>query len=385
MRKVGVVLKAALAVVAWAAVAGPAQAAVVGSTPAPTWQTNGRVVITVISGNTAYLGGKFTSMRPAGAPAGSGEVPRNHVAAIDLTTGALLPWDPNANGLVDAIDVNGGTVYIGGGFTTVGGKSRRKVAAVDATTGAVTSFKAPVDGEVRAIDLSNGRLYLGGAFTTPNPYAAAVDPATGAAIPAWTPQLDGPVNALITTTDGSNHIVIGGAFNTLNGATSYAIGAVDPASGASVTWNWHGPLRWGTHPFDVVAMTADSTGVYAAGTGNGGSFMKFTQSTGDLDYIGGANGNVVGVAVMDGVLYVGGHYTGYCGLVMGNNWCPWVAARAHLLAVDAATGALETWHPAANSALGVYTIAAGAGVVATGGDFTKLGGVVQQGFGEFKE
>ena len=60
-------LKAALAVTAWAAMAAPAQAAIVGSTPSPSWQTNGRVTTITVSGTTAYIGGKFTSLRPSGA------------------------------------------------------------------------------------------------------------------------------------------------------------------------------------------------------------------------------------------------------------------------------------------------------------------------------
>ena len=62
-------LKAAVAATAWAAMAAPAHAAVVGSTPAPSYQTNGRVTTITVSGNIAYIGGKFTSVRPSGAPA----------------------------------------------------------------------------------------------------------------------------------------------------------------------------------------------------------------------------------------------------------------------------------------------------------------------------
>src|SRR5689334_1528383 len=161
------------AVTAWLGLTVPAQAAIVGSKPIPSYQTNGRVVVVVVSGTTAYIGGKFTSVRPAGAAAGTGEVARNHVAAIDLTTGNVLPWNPNASSVVDAITVSGSTVYIGGSFATVGGKSRARIAAVDASTGAVlTAFKASVNAEVRAIELSNGHLYVGGAFTTPRAYTA---------------------------------------------------------------------------------------------------------------------------------------------------------------------------------------------------------------------
>ena len=55
------------------------------------------------------------------------------------------------------------------------------------------------------------------------------------------------------------------------------------------------------------------------------------------------------------------------------------------MAVDDATGALESWHPAANSNLGVFTIGAGPSTLVVGGDFTRLGGVAQQMFGMFKE
>jgi hypothetical protein len=379
--------KAALAVTAWAALAAPAQAAIVGNTPSPSWQTNGRVTTITVSGTTAYIGGKFTSLRPSGAPAGTGEVTRNHAAAINLTTGALLPWDPNVSGLVSAIHVNGNNIYLGGGFTKVGTKNRKKVAAVNASTGALnTAFKVSgLNGEVRTIDLSNGHLYLGGAFTVPRNYSGAFDPASGAFQSAWTPVTDGPVDAILTTNDGSNRVVIGGAFNTLNGVSSNAIGAVDPTSGASVAWSWHGPFRGSFRPFDVVGLTNFGGYMYGAGTGNGGSFMKFNPSTGALVWIEGVTGNVENVVVIDGIAYAGGHFEAYCGPIPGSNFCTRVATRNHLIAVDDATGALESWHRAANSKLGVFAVAAGPGTLAVGGDFTRLGGQAQQMFGMFKE
>jgi hypothetical protein len=380
-------LKAAVAATAWAAMAAPAHAAIVGSRPVSSWQANGRVTTITISGTTAYIGGKFTSLRPAGSPAGTGEVPRNHAAAIDLTTGALLPWNPDVNGLVSAIRVNGNNIYIGGGFGKVGGKNRKKVAAVNASTGALnTAFKVSgLNGEVRTIDLSNGHLYLGGAFTAPRSYSGTFDPGSGAFDSTWAPVTDGPVNAILTTDDGSNRVVMGGAFNTLNGVSSNAIGAVDPNTGASVAWAWHGPFRTAFRPFDVVGLTNFGGSVYAAGTGNGGSFMKLNPSTGGLVWVEGVTGNVENVVVIDGIAYAGGHFEAYCGPVLGSNFCTRVATRNHLIAVDDATGALESWHPTANSNLGVFAIGAGPQTLVVGGDFTKLGGVTQQMFGMFKE
>ena len=61
-----------LGVLTAVAVPGAPQAAVVHQAPSPSYQTNGRVNVVVISGTTAYLGGQFTSVRPAGAAAGTG-------------------------------------------------------------------------------------------------------------------------------------------------------------------------------------------------------------------------------------------------------------------------------------------------------------------------
>ena len=69
-----------------------AQGVVAGSKPVlASWQTNGRVETIVISGSTAYLGGEFTSVRPSGDALGTGEVARNHAAAINVETGARCP------------------------------------------------------------------------------------------------------------------------------------------------------------------------------------------------------------------------------------------------------------------------------------------------------
>jgi hypothetical protein len=283
--------------------------------------------------------------------------------------------------------VNGNNIYLGGSFGTIAGANRKRVGAVNASTGALnTAFRVSgLNGEVRTIDLSNGHLYLGGSFTAPRNYSGTFDPASGAFQSGWAPVTDGPVDAILTTNNGSNRVVIGGAFNTLNGVSSNAIGAVDPNTGASVTWNWHGPFRTSFRPFDVVGLSNFGGYIYGAGTGNGGSFMKFNPSTGDLVWIEGVTGNVENVVVIDGIAYAGGHFEAYCGPIPGNNFCTRVASRNHLMAVDDATGALQSWHPAANSNLGVFAIAAGPSTLAVGGDFTRLGGVNQQMFGLFKE
>ena len=56
----------------------------------PTAQINGVVWSQVIIGNTVYVGGNFSSARPAGSPAGTNEVARANIMAYNLTTGELI-------------------------------------------------------------------------------------------------------------------------------------------------------------------------------------------------------------------------------------------------------------------------------------------------------
>jgi outer membrane protein assembly factor BamB len=366
-------------------VAGSAAAAVPpGSIPVgQSWQANGRVETVVISGSTAYLGGMFTSMRPSGDPAGTGEVARNHAAAIDLETGALLPWDPNANNTVQAIAVSGSTVYLGGTFGTVGGKTHARVAAVDATTGApIQTFKAKANGEVMSLAVGVSGLYMGGAFTqvdaVAHNYLGEVDLSTGALVTGWTASASAKVNTVALSADGTR-LFAAGTFTTLDGAAGQRyIGAVSPTTGAL--------LSWLTHPsYQITTLAVDANGVYAAGTGNGGNIAAFNPSTGAQLWIGGVDGNDQAITVDSGTVYVGGHFNNYCGHVPGVNNCATPTARDHLLALDETTGNILPWHPSANGVLGVFALAGGDGTIEAGGDFTKIGGVTQQGFAEFPE
>src|SRR5829696_8210655 len=99
-----------------------AAATVSGVPDAGTVQTDGRVTAIVSAGGQVYLAGYFTHVNG---------VPRNHLAAVDATTGQLTAWDPNANGAVQALDVSsdGTRIYAGGPFTSVGGLSRPRLAA----------------------------------------------------------------------------------------------------------------------------------------------------------------------------------------------------------------------------------------------------------------
>jgi len=114
--------------------------------------------------------------------------------------------------------------------------------------------------------------------------------------------------------------------------------------------------------------------------------MSWNMETGTLNYIEGFNGNVVGIGVADGVLYMGGHFTGYDGPIPGSNFLTPIASRDKLTAVDEATGlTLSPWNPAVNTTLGIEALGAGGTSVAIGGEFTKVAGVAQQHLALFHE
>jgi hypothetical protein len=384
----GVVLLAVT--MAMLGMASVADAAVVGSRPISTWQANGTVRVEVIRGNIVYLGGNFTAMIPAGST-GTGSVTRNGAAAVNLDTGALLNWNPNVTGgAVYAIDTSGSNVYIGGAFSTVGGATHRRLVEVNNSTGAVvTAFHRPApNAAVRGLKVSGSNLYVGGSFTTmggaSHPYAVRLNATTGALDTAWAPAVDNEVRAFAVDS-GNTRVVLGGFFRNLNGQSFIGVGAVNTTTGATVPWAWHTSDLQTFRPFQILRFTQDGNTLFGAGTGNGGSMISWNISTGALNYIAGVNGNVVDMAVLDGILYFGGHFSGYCGLIPGNNFCTVQANRDKLVALDEATGALQTWHPSANTTLGVEALAAGDGSVTVGGEFTRIGGVATLHHAQFRE
>jgi hypothetical protein len=370
--------------------ASAANAAVVGSKPIAGWQANNTVRVEVVSGNIAYIGGQFTSVFPAGSTGTTGAVARNGAAAINLDTGALLPWNPNVTGgAVYAIKVNGSNLILGGAFGTVGGATHKKIVEVNNTTGAVvTTFKPPVPNKaVRGLNILGSQLYIGGAFTklgsSARAYIGRVDSTTGAFDPTWTPVVDGEVHAIAFDTAGTR-VVLGGFFRTMNGQSFVGVGAVDTATGQNVPWAYHTMDLQTFRPWQILRFTQDGNTLFGSATGNGGSLVSWDITTGNLNWIAGTNGNVVDAAILNGIVYFGGHFSGYCGLIPGNNFCTLIASRDKLIALDETTGALQSWHPAVNTTLGIEAMAAGDNQMLIGGEFTKAGGVAQQRIAQFK-
>jgi len=365
--------------------AAQAAGGVVSPTPFGSLQTNGTVYAIAVSGTTAYIGGSFSKVRPAGAAAGaSSEVARKNLAAVSLTTGKVLAWNGAANAPVRAIAVSSTGVYIGGDFTASDGIPASYVAELNRTTGArVTAFGGRANAPVGALLLDGSTLFMGGRFTasdhTARNHLSAVDATTGKLVPGWLAGANSEVRAMTMSADGSK-LIIGGPFSAVDGKSQASIAAVSPVSGALMAWGGS------SSTLPVIALTADASGVYAGTGGPGGTLQAFDPSTGALMWEDGANGDVQAVAVAGGVVYAGGHFKTYCGPGVGAETCPGSSvARLKLFAVDEPTGAtLQSWAPNPDSVLGVYALTYGDSTLTAGGAFTRVAGRAQQGFAMFR-
>jgi hypothetical protein len=139
-------------------------------------------------GGTMYAVGTFTQISGFDGTSTQTFTRNNIFSFSDTAPFTVTSWDPNVNGTVNTIAFNGGncaTAYIGGQFTTVGGVAAKNIAAIDTTTGAlVPGFKDNAGGQVETILAVNGHLLTGGFFTgingsTADPYYASLSPSTG--------------------------------------------------------------------------------------------------------------------------------------------------------------------------------------------------------------
>ncbi|ABZ95186.1 Conserved hypothetical protein [Leptospira biflexa serovar Patoc strain 'Patoc 1 (Ames)'] len=193
-----------------------------------------------ISGTPAIIvGGAFTT-------------PRNNVFALDLN-GTVLAWDPNFNGIVDAIAVSGQKVYVGGSFTAVnGGTARPNFAVVDSNTGTDIGINYALNGNVHQVIESNGQIYLFGSFTSVlgenRNYGASIDSNTNS-IREWNPRFLNPFSYPSASAgfslDGSRIMIPGG-----NGTVNY----VDRSNIASVYLDSGLPTNWAPSIDNEVAV-----------------------------------------------------------------------------------------------------------------------------------
>ena len=227
----------------------------VSATALSSWQTNGIVTKLAYASGWVYAAGSFTGEMAPAAPSTTLSGNQAYLARFSSSTGnfdsSFSPVfsdtaNPAALKLTTVVvSPDGKTLYVGGHFTDVqiGAtvSPRGYGAAFDLTTSppTLTSWNPKANGAILAIAPSpdGSTLYLGGEFSklgaTSRPFVGAVDAATGGSVTPWAPAVNNLVNS-IAVAPGSSAVLVGGYFSTFNGLTQQGIGSTDATTGVSV-------------------------------------------------------------------------------------------------------------------------------------------------------
>jgi hypothetical protein len=115
------------------------------------------------AGTQMVVGGNFDAVQNGQR---NTQYSRSNVFAFDATTGAIsTTFAPIVNGEVWSTLSDGTSVWIGGGFTTVNGVTRKAIAKVDLATGELDpAFTPAISGRVSDMQMHNGLLVIAGTF-----------------------------------------------------------------------------------------------------------------------------------------------------------------------------------------------------------------------------
>lgn len=395
----------------------PTTPATVAADPLPTVQIDGVAWTQKIIGNTVYVGGSFTTARPAGSAPGVNTVTRSNLLAYDIRTGVLnTAWAPSTNGDVLSITASpdNSRIYIGGSFTQVNGQIRDRIAALDPTTGAlIGSFQPKTDATVRAVVATNDTVYLGGLFSNvggvTRTRVAAVTASNGALL-SWAPDLEGGIVRSMVLSPDNSKVVVGGSFTSANGSSNpgYGLAALDASTGASLPFPANNLIRNGGSQAAITSVESDNDSLYVSGYvyGSGGNLEGMGRiSWSDLSttWVEDCHGDTYSIYPMGDVIYNVSH-SHYCGNLpdgfpQTNPWTyHWVNAFSKAVAGTLKADPLgyPNWQGTPSPNLlkfipsmtsGTYTGQSQAGwtitgnntYVAVGGEFPQAGGATQQG------
>ena len=375
----GVLASLALVLGVAAVPAGAAQAEEIGdsavSVGAPTrgWSPADGIVFSMVQiGDVLIMGGSFTSMvhYPTKVTA-----PRSRLAAINVKTGALLPWTPAANSTVYALAASpdNKSVFVGGAFNRIGTASRVRLAEVSVANGAVTSFAIPApNGTVRALNLYRGSLYVGGSFwkvgAAKRAGGMALDPNTGA-IKGWNPQTDNGIYAIAPAADNSG-IFIGGPFKKMDLKPRPHLAKVTVSTGATIN-----SFRFAMapvcddevkNPCDVLSLATDATHVYAALAGPGGHLVSLNATTGARTFWKVGDGDLQTVIVYGDSIYAGGHFKSFDGATTN--------PRAGIVGVNRNGAKLPAPTADVRGTSGVHAMLIDGDYLRIAGEFSKVNG-----------
>lgn len=149
---------------------------------------DGRVEAIAVDGDTVFVGGTFTQIQE---PLSDEIIDQPYLFAYSKSTGNIIrEFDPVLNNVVLALETTGeGTgVFAGGVFNIINGESnRRGIVKIDDNGDRVSGFGARTDALVKTLVRHDNTLYIGGNFdrigATPADKLVAIDTTSGAVLP----------------------------------------------------------------------------------------------------------------------------------------------------------------------------------------------------------
>ncbi|MGH9040193.1 MAG: hypothetical protein ACRDZ3_08175 [Acidimicrobiia bacterium] len=332
----------------------------------PTWGTN-RIEPTPYSalvwdiathGDTAYIGGEFTSLAPTLELAG----------AIDGASGLPQPGFPKLeSGEVKvAVPDGAGGWYIGGNFKISLGPADSRVAlariradgTVDPQWKPELAAQQASPSTVWSMAVYNSYVYVGGDFTRfqggfPRNHLARLSASTGTVDAGWDPAPDGTVVRSITASPDGSMVYVAGDFTTIKGVARNGLAALRSAGAAVEAW---APALSGV---TTMAVAPDNSRVYL-----GGNSAAATDLAGNVLWNHSGTVNSLSVSRSGATVYAGGDFSSLGG-----------QPRTNLAAIDAPGGTVDpSWAPDADDVVSAVTVSEDGSKVYVGGNFTGLRG-----------
>lgn len=384
--------------------------------PVATWQPNGAIRALALDGHMLYAGGEFDVVGPTtgsftavaandatSVTAGTVSADSTLAVAADGANGWFIAtsppfgstfnvlhvradgsqdpgWTPPVFGTFSSVNglvVDGGRLFVAGGFATVNGVSRPGLVALDPASGAVLPWDARLVSiatvppstfppAVFTMAAAAGRLYVYGAFQSAGGAArnrfAVLDSATGDALPGTLP----PETQFVTgiAVSATRVFVSGDCL-----PNRFVVCGYDAQMTPLPTWSFPGQSIVG--PLAAGPAALYSVEPSAVGPPFGVKLVARDLDTGvalpfaDPVILGSPGVSVNALAATGNTVYLGGDFTTV------NGQRRWRAA-----AVDGVTGALQPWAPLVGGQ--VRALAASGGAIGVGGFFRVAGGVAKR-------
>ncbi|NOY61687.1 MAG: hypothetical protein GXP10_00800, partial [Gammaproteobacteria bacterium] len=180
-------------------------------------------------------------------------------------------WSVGTDGSVNGLAVSDSRLFVGGGFTQIAGKEKLRLAALSLSNGALLSWNPQANDVVLDVAINGpfSRLLVGGRFGSadrllPRSNIAAVSLIDGGAS-AWSANVNAPVSSLLLSADNAT-LYVGGRFSEIDGLPRNRLAALDvtavPPNDIVTAWN---PDVTGSS-VDALALSSGDETLYIGGT-----------------------------------------------------------------------------------------------------------------------